>query len=619
MNKYIFIVCCLILCICFSCKPEPDVAMNHVPVKKDSSDIKKPTGRKIPEDTSRIKIIVGTFLGNEKRNYYGNRAPSKLKKLWKFFLGNGQTRVGSKSYTWAGAGWTGQPLVITEDSVPYLVQGAYDHHLRKINALTGKEIWKYKFDDVIKSTGTIWVNSKADNYDEKYVLMQGSRQGYNTRFDEAVIPSYRAVSLVTGRELWKLNSTRTESYSRDVDGSSVVINDTAYIGLENGIFTVFSPDRKNAVKKNNILQPSILKELMLYEQADKAKHGSDLVTESSPARLGDRVYISSGSGHIYGYNLVSGLIDWDFFTGADMDGTPVVTNDSCLIITIEKQFIEGRGGALKLDPSKPAEKSVVWFFPTETKKYSEWLGGVVGSPGIHDHYNSYGRYPAMAAFIGIDGFLYVVGHTNLKASETVTGFDNKTKYQTPELLFKYHTGPSISTPVFAENRLIACSYTGIHLFEFDEKAKFRVLDIIKTNSIEATPAVYDNRLYIASRDGFLYCYGDDSLAKEKPEYLAGQPIIRSKKQETNTKYQKTRFETTSAMEGKCYLIAGSFSIKRNAENYSDYLTSKGYQSIIITPDNSRNLVTIGKFDSKNAAMAKQAELRQINIETWIFQ
>lgn len=615
MKNFYLILISLFLYVCFSCKPEPKKTSLVTTSKSTIITCEKSPKIEIPEDTSRIKIILGTFLGNEKRNFYGNKAPSNLKVIWKFFLGNGVTRVGTKSYTWAGAGWTGQPLVFTEDSIPYIIQGAYDHHLRRINALTGKEIWKYKFDDVIKSTGSIWINHKATNYKEKYVLMQGSRQGCNKSFNELVIPSYRAVSLLTGCELWKLNSAKTDCYSRDVDGSSLVINDTAYIGLENGIFTIFNPDKSAAKQKDNMLQPYIYGEHTLYNAKDKIKHGGDLVTESSPVKLGNRIYITSGSGHIYGYNMVTKQIDWDFFTGSDINGSPNVTNDSCLIVALEKQYIEGCGGALKLDPSKPPSKAVVWFYPTENKKFAEWLGGIIGSTSINDFYNQNGTYPAMAAFMGIDGFLYVVEHTALKNQTLVTGFDNITKYQTPKLLFKYYVGPSISTPIFAENKLITCGYTGIHIFQFNEKGIFNLIAKTSTNSIEATPTVYNNRIYIASRDGFLYCYGDESIPKIKIENLTAIKTSSEIKIKQSNIPQKTGTATT--IKEKFYLITGSFSIKSNAEKFAQQLTNKGYKTTIITPNKDRHLVTIGTFDSKEVATAKQAELKQKNIDVWI--
>ena len=105
-----------------------------------------------------IRLINSTFLGSEGRNYYGNNAPDQLNVKWKYYLGKGKTTISRKlgDREWAGAGWTGQPLLIEEGDSLFIIQGCYDHHLKKLNAETGKLVWQYKFDDVVKGTGTIW-------------------------------------------------------------------------------------------------------------------------------------------------------------------------------------------------------------------------------------------------------------------------------------------------------------------------------------------------------------------------------------------------------------------------------------------------------------------------------
>ena len=120
------------------------------------------------------RVIIGTFLGNEQRNYYGNRAPDKLDVIWKHYLGKGETVISRKlgSRTWAGAGWTGQPLLVKEERGLFLIQGAYDHHLKKINAATGEIVWQYEFDDVVKGTGSIWYNSNATEPENALVILQ---------------------------------------------------------------------------------------------------------------------------------------------------------------------------------------------------------------------------------------------------------------------------------------------------------------------------------------------------------------------------------------------------------------------------------------------------------------
>ncbi len=472
-------------------------------------------------DTNNITVNIPTFLGNETRNYYGNTAPSKLKVIWKVKLGTGKTIVGGETKTWSGAGWTGQPLFVTEDTISYLIQGAYDHHLRKINAKTGKVIWKYKFDDVIKGTGTIWTNKKAKTLEEKYVILQGSRRGVNKSFRDKVVPSFRAISYMTGKELWRLNSRLTLSYSRDVDASALIINDTAYIGLENGIFTVFDPDYKKAKIVDGILQPKIYFEDTLYDISDKRLHGGNLVSESSACLLLNRVYVASGSGHVYGYNLKTKKIDWDFFIGSDIDGSPVVTNDSCVLVSVEKQYIAGKGGVFKLNPKKSPKDAAIWYFPTQNKRFASWQGGIIGSVCINDYYKKtldslvindstrvlYDSIPNVAAFTGIDGYLYVINTKEIDSTKLVLGPDNKTKFKTPKLIFKYKTGSSIATPIIVGNKLIATGYNGVYLFEFNEKMEFKLITKTSFAISESTPIAINGRIYIASRDGYLYCLG----------------------------------------------------------------------------------------------------------------
>jgi hypothetical protein len=266
----------------------------------------------------KIEVLISTFLGNEKRNYYGNEAPDKLDSVWKIYLGEGISPAYGTDKVWKGAGWTGQPLLVKEDDELYLIQGAFDYHLKKIRAKTGELVWQYKFEDILKGTGTIWVNKNTDNPENKYIIMQGSRLGFWNSHDDKYIPSFRAVSYLTGKELWRMNVKKTECSSRDVDGSAVVIDSLAYLALENGIFTVFSPNPKYMERRDGVVQPKILQEITYYTKKDIELHGDDLVSESSPTVLNGRVFTLSGTGRIYGYNFTRkekrlGILHWNRF------------------------------------------------------------------------------------------------------------------------------------------------------------------------------------------------------------------------------------------------------------------------------------------------------------------
>ena len=454
-------------------------------------------------------LINPTYLGNEKRNYYGNKAPDRLDIIWKIQLGEGITKIGQKEHIWKGSGWTGQPLMVEENDTLFLIQGSFDHHLKKIYAANGDIKWEYEFPDAIKGTGTLWAPPGSKDKKHQLIIIQGSRRGPKYSTWSSHLHPLRAVSYVTGEEIWRYNVRRGASYSVDVDGSALLIDDIVYLGLENGYFVVFDPSPENTEVYQEYRRPLNREKHPLFEETDKILHGQNLITESSPSRLGNRIYIVAGSGHVYGYNLTTRKIDWDFYVGADMDGSPTVTYDNCILVSVEKEYIDGKGGVFKLDPSKPADSScVVWYFSTEndTSNKTIWEGGVIGSASVNDLTRpSY--MPHLAGFSAIDGYFYLVEHDKLDTVK-VWGPNRKYHYPTPKFIASRWVGPGISTPLFVGNRMVVASYSGISLFEYMPDNKVTRLQRRYIGSVEATPFIFNKRIYVGSRDGYLYCLGE---------------------------------------------------------------------------------------------------------------
>jgi len=456
-----------------------------------------------------IKVEVSTFLGNEKRNYYGNKAPEKLDVIWKLNLGSGLSPAYGFDKIWSGAGWTGQPLFVREKNKDYVVIGAFDYNLKKIDAKTGKIVWQYKFDDILKGTGTIWVNHNADSIQNRYVILQGSRRGVGLGIDAKITPSLRGISYITGKELWRLNIRQTDSYSRDCDGSPLVIRDTAYLGLENAIFTVFDPDAKNVVMRDGILQPRIFQEIKYYKLKDLIDHVENIESESSPCYLYNKIFTTAGSGRVYGYNVKTRQNDWEFEIGSDLNGSSPVTYDSCLLVPVEKQYIKGKGGVYKLNPLKKGNEAVEWFFPVENKTFAHWEGGIIGSVSVNDAYFD-GDNVHLCAFTGVDGILYIVQHDSLDGNKKVLGTDSVTMFPCPRLLYKKEIGGTISTPIFVGDKIIAASDFGVYLFQYQmtkKGLKVDMLDKFEGMIYDASPIAMDGKVYIAARDGYLYCLG----------------------------------------------------------------------------------------------------------------
>ena len=92
-----------------------------------------------------------------------------------------------------------------------------------------------------------------------------------------------------------------------------------------------------------------------------------------------------------------------------------------------------------LDPKKDGSAAVKWFFPTGDRKLADWAGGVIGSVAVNDAYDPWGRRPRLAAFMAIDGNLYVVAQDAL-AGGKVPGPNLDGPYPTPELVAQFSVG-----------------------------------------------------------------------------------------------------------------------------------------------------------------------------------
>jgi len=448
---------------------------------------------------SRYRILYPTFLGNGNRNFCGRGMPDSLSIVWQVYLGGSQTRVGKRILDWSGTGWPGQPTMLREAGRDYIIIGGFDHKLRKLDAETGRVIWAYGYDDVIKGTATLMPIYRGGR--DLVLVLQGSRMGFDKNLESAMVTSFRAID-ADGHEAWRLNVRRTDSYSRDVDASALVLDTLLYLGAENGIFYIIDPDPEKRILKDGVLQPRILKEITLYESGDAARHGGNLVTEASPTLCGNRIYVSAGSGHVYGINLRTWEIDWRFDTGSDLDGTLSVTADSCLLLAVEKQYIPDRGGVFKIDPRKPPEEAVVWFFPTGNRRFSDWEGGVVGSATVQD---------SLVAFRAIDGNLYLVNHYVLEPGATARY--KKRVYPQPKLLAKRTLTPAIATSLIVDGRILTVGYDDkIRVYRVERKSAGADLalqdSLVIPGFFESTPLVWDGRIYVGNRNGYFYCIGN---------------------------------------------------------------------------------------------------------------
>ncbi len=467
-------------------------------------------------------IKVGSFLGGETRRFYGlGPVPETLEVIWRTHIGSGTTGGTASSagpVTWSGTGWTGQPALVRDGGKLYLIVGGFDHNLVKIDASTGEELWSYEFDDVIKGSPTVFRMPDTG----KLAVVCGSRRGFPRAIGDASIAPVRCVDFETGEELWRLTAPRTRSYSRDADSSPVLIGDTLYVAIETG--HVYAVDPTRTEERGGHRWPVITAEQLLLGDERASSHGGNLVLESSPSVIGETLYLASGAGHVYGLTLDTLEVTWDYWIGSDLDGSPVTTEDGFILQAVEKQYISANGGVLKLDPSKDPDEALVWYFPTANRGLADWQGGVIGSVAVNDEYGSGLTRPALAAFTAIDGNLYVVSQD--ETDGTATSPQGEAGVPRPKVVFETAVGGGISSPIMVDDYIIQAGYgAAVNVYKIDYEAEggvalvdrsgkewsvgvTKVASFTGAGSYESTPIVWQGRIYVGSRDGFLYCLGD---------------------------------------------------------------------------------------------------------------
>lgn len=460
-----------------------------------------------PTNEYRISVKIPHFLGNAERKYYGEGpVPGALSVLWKKYLGKGKTRIWGKTVELYGTGWTGQPALVEENEKLYLLFGSLNHILYKVEALTGKSVWEHRFNDVIKASPLLFINPKARNAGEKGIVFCGSRGRLKGRSG-----NYRALSLLTGKELWSFSPPLTDSYSTDVDSDGLVLDGLLYLPAENGLLYTIDTDISRRYRSKSGFSPPVIRQQKLYTKQEITQYSNNLTLESSVSLLEGRLYLSSSFGSVFGIEPGTGAVSFRHLIGADINSTPVVTHDGCLLVGTELQYVTN-AGVYKLNPRKNSTNRVEWFFPVKKTNVGGWQGGVIGSVAVNDRYNP-GEHPYLCAFTCLDGHLYLL--------------DQKTG----GLVWKQNIGSSVSTPLFTHGHIIAGTYEKrLHVFKVDyvkTRRKKKVRQVLNSRGepydvrvtekavlyiggeIESTPVVWSNRIFFGAKNGYFYCVGEE--------------------------------------------------------------------------------------------------------------
>ena len=380
---------------------------------------------------------------------------------------------------WCGTGWTGQPAVRElGDGTTEVVVGAFDGAVHFLDGATGERTRPpFRTGDMIKGSVTL-------DPDRLPLLYTGSRDGF-----------LRVIALDRPEptELWRLASHPQGVWNNDWDGNPVVVDDLLLTGGEDSWFYAIELNR--SVGPDGLVQvdPEVLVEVPGFDQQlfDRVGDGNVSI-ESSVAVFEDRVYLANSGGRVLGLDLAavrSGAapVVFDHWVGDDVDASVVVDEEGMLYVAVELERFLPRatevGQLVKLDPTADGDPRV-WGVAVPPRLSGD-DGGIWSTPALHED------------------VLYVTTHPgDLLVVDRDTG----------EVLWEQDIGyHEWSSPVVVDDTLVVagCEAGGLLAWDVTDPRDPVELWTSRPPSgacIESTPAVWDGRIYVGTRDGHVYAF-----------------------------------------------------------------------------------------------------------------
>ncbi len=460
-----------------------------------------------PSTYTKIPGVL-TFRGNHARTApaYGTAdiREKKLEIAWTHETGD----VQAEGSYWAGAGWTGQPLMVNwpkatkeamgldpaqvaDDSFVEVIYPVVDGKVYRMNLADGKDT-KAPIDTGFAFKGTGSIDPRG------YPLLYAG-MGLDQNGDNKGEWRYRIFDLIQNKEVNGWSGADPVSMRQPAWGafdSSALVNaasDTLMEPGENGlIYKVKLNAEFDAAAKTVSVKPEFTK--LRYDTGDpNARRG----IEGSAAAYRNLMYAPDNDGNIICWDATTMQVVWVFPTGDDTDATIVLENtpDGPFIYTGNEFDKRGEAGAKsgpvtfrKIDALSGKE---VWKWEI-TAQYDVVNGGLMATPAL--------------GFGEVSDLIFVTMARTASAKQgDLVALDKKTG----KVVWQRTMGAfSWSSPVLIRGSdghvygIQGDSSGLLHLFDPNTGEDYATLQLEK--NIEATPAVYGNMLVVGTYAKKLY-------------------------------------------------------------------------------------------------------------------
>lgn len=426
------------------------------------------------------------FRGNPTRTFYGDGdVASEPEILWRYPESAmcSTSSAGGETKVWCGSGWTGQPVVWERpDGKTEVIFGAYDRAVHFVDAETGEDLRpKFPTGDIIKGSVTL----DPDGYP---LLYFGSRDN-----KVRVVALDRDVPTL----VWSMDANEVNGiWNNDWDSNPVIVDDIMYEGGENGWFFAVELHRSYDADGLVAVAPEKVLQMPGYDDELISKSGRNVSIESSVAVFEQRVYFTNSGGRIVGVDVSdvrNGVapIVFDFYAGGDIDATPAIDADGNLYISIEHEptqmgAVETArnlevGQLIKLNPYADGDP-LIWGVDLTVPGTAD--SGSWASPALHN------------------GVVY----TNTHQGELIA-----VDGETGEVVWSDDVGfHSWSSPSVVGDVLVTATCVGdVRAYSLaDPRSPQKLWSVdLGGSCLESTPAIWNGRIYLGSRDGYLRALG----------------------------------------------------------------------------------------------------------------
>lgn len=428
-----------------------------------------------------------TFRGNPTRSWLGaGPVPSAPQVLWRYPAEGSMCSLSSQygeTTQWCGIGYTGQVSTWARpDGSTWLLFGGFDDRYHAVDARTGTDaVAPLEVGDLPKGSGTL----DPDGYPLYYA---GARDG-----------KLRVIALDRPalETLWSYDAKAVKPtiWNDDWDAAPLVLDDFLFAGGENSRMQIFRLDRAYAADGRVTVAPRLLWSFPGWDEQLLADVGDRNVSiETSPSISGNTLWFANSGGLVQGWDIsgveqgVTPTRVFRLWSGDDTDTSIVVDAEGFLYFGSQNQRGTARaretGQLVKVDPSKP-DDPVVWGYTDDSGAAFQGSAGVWATPIVYD-----------------DVVIALTGAGRLFAVDRATGAE----------LWRARVGaPAISSPLYVDGVLVVGDCTGtLQAFDLPDprQAPTPKWSVELGACVEATPTLWDGRIYVGTRGGALYALGD---------------------------------------------------------------------------------------------------------------